>query len=255
MKAAIAVIDLIYSHARTVVSALDKIRFTRTEVESIILYGSAFEGNPNPSDTPLSDLTPPHMIAQSVLHEAFRTLISDSWFSCAWSSHEMRLGQHYIFLVNCDRDDESAQQILRFTSSFFKHLLALYIQCPKRVPLGPESASFEVAQNRKNMIELLHRRFGKRDLYEFLRTHSEVRHQIHPDSYVPTVAEMFHYSEAGGNPLIQNIELRMTNALKYKLPIVLDTPRTGLVLHRTCFRIRRAETLKTPVSLIYCSSL
>ncbi len=148
----------------------------------------------------------------------------------------MRLSQRRVFLAECGKDDTKAQQIPRFLGSFFKHLLALYIQCPKPLLVDPAEVALESAPKRNNTVELLHRRFGKRDPYKFLQTHLDVQCQVYPESYVSTISEIFSYSEVGVKHLIQKAEFRKVDALKVKLSIVLNTSRNGLALQRTHVR-------------------
>jgi len=164
----------------------------------------------------------------------------------------MRLSQRCVFLAKCGKDDTKVQQNLGFTGSFFKHLLALYIQCPKPRPVDPAGVALESAPKRNNTVELLHRRFGKRDLCRILQTHLDVQCQVYPESYVSTIAEIFSYSEAGVKHLIQKQELGKVDALEDKLSIVLHTSRNGLALQRTHVRDDRVTLLKIPVLLICC---
>ncbi len=145
----------------------------------------------------------------------------------------MRLSQRRVFLAKCGKDDTKVQQILGFTGSLFKHLLALYIQRPMPLPVDPAGVALESAPERNNTVELLHRRFRKRNLCRILQTHLDVQCQVYPESYVSTIAEIFSHSAAGVNHLIQKTELRKVDALKDKLSIVLNTSRNGLALQRT----------------------
>ncbi len=148
----------------------------------------------------------------------------------------MRLSQRCVFLAKCGKDDTKVQQILGFTGSFFKQLLALYIQRPKPLPVDPAGVAWESAPKRNNTVELLHRGFGEQDLYKFLQTHLDVQCQVYPESYVSNIAEIFSHSAAGVKHLIQKTELRKLDTLKDKLSIVLNTSRNGLALQRTHVR-------------------
>jgi hypothetical protein len=213
---AVNVMDLIYKSARTVIVLLDDIKVTVKEQDflaSYIIDFENYEGNVANIFEPHGGERPPYMKANPAFRNFFLKLIGAKWFERAWCMHEMRMSSNHIFLVRCEEDRKSRDEVkspptvLRFTGLFLMHMMGLAIPSDLSTSrVRPLLSVFGDA--------LIKRLSGHRDI----------------PSYVRIFADTFKQN-AGGNPTLDPIP-REHDANLDKLSIAINTIGIGLSVTR-----------------------
>ncbi|KAF2689948.1 hypothetical protein K458DRAFT_412794 [Lentithecium fluviatile CBS 122367] len=232
---AIGAMDIIYKNARTVVVALDDITATGDELFFLEQYiqQHAFAGS-QPNYQPNRALNPPFMQQQPLFSSFVTRVLSSIWFERAWCAHEMKMGRSHVFLVPCipDDEDEGVYTVIRFTGTFFLHLLVLANEDTTILP--PQ----------RTQIRSLLEHFGRKSLIaerDALAAHSpndtKYTSLSEPASLIPTVAEIFRM-KAGGNPRLPEY-LKRLDANRDKASIALNIAGLPLAL-------RAASPLQRP---------
>jgi hypothetical protein len=208
--------DLIYKSARTVIILLDDIKVTIPEQDflaSYIVDFETYEGRVSNIFQPHGGERPPYMKANPAFRNFFLKLIGAKWFERAWCMHEMRMSSYHIFLIRCEEDRHSLNEItspptvLRFTGLFLMHMMGLAIPSDLSTSrVRPLLSVFGDA--------LIKRLSGHRDI----------------PSYVRIFADTFKQS-AGGNPALDPTA-REHDANLDKLSIAINTIGIGLSVTR-----------------------
>ncbi|KAG8530453.1 uncharacterized protein KY384_004955 [Bacidia gigantensis] len=236
-QALIGVMDLLYSSARLVVVVLDGVYLDEAEIQSLLSYGAICDGDGSSINTPCSRQSPAYASTNMHLYTAVEKIVRSPLFSRAWCIQELELSKRNIFLVGATKKERGASCILRFNGTYYKHLLVLYIEVPRsREPYRVRSDFFR-AEATGNIIEHMHRLLGQRDLRDYLNSHPTITKFNFPPAFIiQPVGDIFYYSEASGDGLIQDPVVRRLDALKDKLSIVLNIVKNGLVLLRSKLR-------------------
>ncbi|KAF2706430.1 hypothetical protein K504DRAFT_385790 [Pleomassaria siparia CBS 279.74] len=221
----IGAIDIIYSHARTVVIALDDISIPDGEASFLQHYLDQYSYSDLPYDQqPNIGLNPPLMQQQPLLQSFFDRILSSVWFERAWCAHEMRLGRSHIFLVPCESDeDDESFAFIRFTRAFFLHILFLASELP--------SSSSTKHRRLRTLLELFTRRSiqDKRSAIKFPSSGAKFSPIPNSVSIVPLIADIFKMS-AGGNPRLPAYQRRL-DANRDRISIALNDAGLPLVLN------------------------
>jgi curved DNA-binding protein CbpA len=204
--------DLVYRSARVVIVALDDLELK--EHEEAVLHNHVIEYERLKhvvADKRFRRHQPPYLETHDDLLLVLQKILSSSWFRRAWCRHEMRLARDHIFLLPCRTAGNLKRKVLRLTSSFIAHLLALATEVP-----------FDAS------IELL-----KPALHAFFRDRTQpatggTTIGSHHGNFTTVVAEVFGM-EAGGDPRLP-IEQREADARRDKVSIILNTMECGLAL-------------------------
>jgi len=87
--------------------------------------------------TPHWGESPPYFQKHPVFPRFFYTIFQSRWFTRAWCSHEMELGENHIFYVPCQplEDTGDVNELFSFTATFLWDMLVLSAEIPQR--LGP----------------------------------------------------------------------------------------------------------------------
>ncbi|KAJ4337138.1 hypothetical protein N0V95_008412 [Ascochyta clinopodiicola] len=220
--AVIGAIDAVYKNARAVVVALDDVVVTPEEEQFLRCYmdqycysGLAGDQQPNACQSP------PFMYQYPAFISFFERFIESECFGRAWCAHEMKMGQQHVFLVRCSSQYNNAvQTVLRFTTSFLQHMLAL----------AGELTTFTPTQ--QSQIRALgdcftvHNTKGVNGLA--MRPDTPQTPGVEPSAFVPTVVNTFQM-KAGGNPRLPEY-LRNLDANRDKVCITLSASKVPLVL-------------------------
>src|SRR5204863_7086768 len=122
----------LYKNARLVVICLEDIEISRAEQLCLEAFIKDFE-QPSTSTMPSVHVgeTPPYMLANPIFKSFYEKLCSAKWFTRAWCSHELRLGQKHIFYIHCTPSHSSEQnKLFAFTGIFLWHLTRLASEIP-----------------------------------------------------------------------------------------------------------------------------
>ncbi|KAF2830424.1 hypothetical protein CC86DRAFT_284354 [Ophiobolus disseminans] len=217
--AAVGAIDTIYKNARAVVVALDDVTATLEEEQFLRCYAEQYSRLELPlGQQPNVGLSPPLMHQYPILWTFLDHVLNSSWFERAWCAHEMRLGEHHIFILPCSLQWEGeVQTVMRFTSAFFFHLLVLASELLTSLP----------AHHTK--IRSLHDFFrGKQLNVDNARPDSPQLPSSDQTSFISTIAETFRM-QAGGNPRLPEYQRRL-DANRDKTSIALNASGLPLAL-------------------------
>jgi curved DNA-binding protein CbpA len=207
--------DMVYRSARLVVVALDDLELKHYEGEILKKHALKYEAlrHVAPSKRLRRQHTP-YLEGNYGLLQVLQKILSSSWFRRAWCRHEMRLARDHVFLLPCRADASGSlkRTVLRLTSSYIAHLLALATEVP-----------FDAK------IELL-----KPALHAFFRDRTQPTTNgtdvtSHHGNFSTVVAEVFGM-EAGGDPRLPE-EQREADARRDKVSIILNTMECGLALN------------------------
>ncbi|KZM25724.1 uncharacterized protein EKO05_0006080 [Ascochyta rabiei] len=220
----IGAIDTVYKNARAVVVALDDVvvtpeeeRFLRCYVDQYCYSGFAADQQPNARQNP------PFMYQYPAFVSFFERFIESEWFGRAWCAHEMKLGRQHVFLVRCSsRYHDAVQTVMRFTTSFLHHMLALASELVTFTPTQQSkirtlSDFITVHNNTKGVNGLAARRPDTPQMPD-----------LEPSAFVPTVVDTFQM-KAGGNPRLPEF-LRKLDANRDKVCIALSASKVPLAL-------------------------
>lgn len=217
---AISCMDTIYRNARMVVVALDDISATWDEVQFLEGYYQQYVSSSLPlGQHPNHGLAPPIMQQHPVFRSFVERVLSSLWFERAWCVHEMRMGRNLVFLVPCDTDfeDESTRTIVRFTDSFFVHMLVLAREVV--------ASSAMRKQVQTLLTHFTNHNEHKRLSTQFMDSQSA---SLEMRPLVPTIAEIFGL-KAGGDPRLP-AHLQILSANRDKTSIALNLCAAPIVL-------------------------
>ncbi|XPS69726.1 hypothetical protein M3J09_001985 [Ascochyta lentis] len=218
----VGAIDAIYKNARAVVVALDDVVVTPEEEQFLRCYldqycysGLAIDQQPNARQNP------PFMYQYPAFVSFFERFIESECFERAWCTHELRLGQQHVFLVRClSQYNDEVQTVMRFTTSFLHHMLAL----------ASELATFTPAQQSKirTLCDFLSVNSTKSEGLAARRPDTPQAPTLEPSAFVPTVVDTFQM-KAGGNPRLPEY-LRKLDANRDKVCIALGASKVPIAL-------------------------
>ena len=221
--ALIGAVDSIYKNARIVVVALDDIAVTPDEEQFLRYYVEQYSyTNLPPNQEPNTGLDPPFMQQYDLLKTFLERIVCSEWFERAWCTHEMRMGRSRVFLVPCLRHyEDEVQTIIRFTDSFFTHLLVLASEVVTFAP--PSSAKIY------SLLDFFQQNDSLNDDMPPLQRPDTPQNTVSTTkSLIPMIADTFRL-KAGGNPRLPEY-LRRLDANRDKTSITLTTSGLPLAL-------------------------
>jgi hypothetical protein len=220
---AVGSMDSIYKNARLVVAALDDVSVTVEELQYLEQYYHQYVFSDLPLDQhPNRGLNPPVMQQYPWLRSFVERVLGSMWFERAWCAHELRMGRSHVFLVPCEIEDgeESAYTVVRFTGTFFVHMLVLASE------VITSSATQQQIRSLLRLFSKPYPDYGQEALA--VRDPYQKPRPSLLQSLVPTISEIFSM-KAGGNPRLPEY-MRRLDANRDKTSIVLNVSGIPLVL-------------------------
>ncbi|KAF2649664.1 hypothetical protein K491DRAFT_721455 [Lophiostoma macrostomum CBS 122681] len=226
----VAAIDLIYSNARVVVAALDDIAVEEDELDFLTQYIDQYDTFDFQSDQqPNRGLHPPFMQQEPTFWSLLDRILGSVWFERAWCAHELRMARNHVFLVPCHSDDDETYTFIKFSGSFFLHMLLLAselvnLQAPARNKLTSLIEHFGTLTTQR------HRSDSPNPSPRSISTSPSSRIR-EPPAFVPLISQIFSL-KAGGNPLLPEY-LRRLDANRDKACITLNASGLPIALKPT----------------------
>ena len=217
----VGAMDAVYRCARWVVVALLDIEVHLAQQKFLRDFIKDYE---NPShghgETPHKRETPPYLQRYPVLKRFFYTILGSRWFTRAWCSHEMEIGENHLFYIPCQPQNENGEvtEMFSFTATFLWDMLALSAE----VPCENDAANY--------LRDKIKRVFDMRQ--RIIRSLQQLKVKDIDDddnktqSYTAQIGELFELG-AGGDADMPP-ELRKSSANLDKTSIVLNVLGTGL---------------------------
>ncbi|KAH8820880.1 heterokaryon incompatibility protein-domain-containing protein [Xylogone sp. PMI_703] len=219
-KTAIAAMDAVYKHARSVFVALEDIEVSEAEQEFFKKFIPEFESNETILSRPHFGEQPAYMEKNIILRNFFRKITSSRWFTRAWCSHEMRLGQKHTFYISCEvTGPHNRNLVLGFTGDFLWYMCALATEIP---------SSDKQNQKVKSVIAM---NFDMQMQMDKVRRIMRGQPGDVPSDitdYTSNIAQIFEL-DAGGDPDLPE-EMRIADANCDKISITLNILGNGLNL-------------------------
>jgi hypothetical protein len=215
----IGAMDAIYKCARLVVIALQDIEATLEEFKFLEAFNKDYSDSRWPYPPPHLTDSPPYMAQNPVLRQFFYKICKSEYFTRAWCSHELRMGQTHTFIIKCASSIPGLKaKVCSITGQFLGYLAML----SSRV----QSPDQEVLNIRLTLLRIFH---YNRNMSRSLRTVGQASEdQITVAPYPPQVMEVFAL-KASGNPDAAD---RERDANLDRMAIVLNSSGSGLVLDR-----------------------
>lgn len=220
----VGAMDAVYRCARWVVVALLDIEVHLAQQTFLRDFIKDYE---DPShgygETPHKGESPPYFEKHPVLKRLFYTILDSRWFTRAWCSHEMEIGENHIFYIPCQprRDDEEVTEMFAFTATFFWDLLVLSSEVP-----AVNTAVQPLRDKLQKVFDMQQRM--SRALRQLKGEETKDTEKIQP--YSAQIGEIFGLG-AGGDPDLPP-DLRTSSANLDKTSIVLNILGTGLSITR-----------------------
>ncbi|RFU28516.1 hypothetical protein B7463_g7816, partial [Scytalidium lignicola] len=237
-KIAIAAMDAVYKHARSVFVALEDIEVNQAEQLFMLEFIPEFESSETILSRPHFGETPAYMERNTVLRDFFTKITSSRWFTRAWCSHEMRLGQKHTFYIPCEATGpHNKNLVLGLTGEFLWYLCSLSSEVPS------------VNSRNLDVKGIIARNFDmQKQIIKIRRIMNDQPGDVKSDGadYVANIMETFEL-DAGGDPDLPE-EARIADANCDKISIVLNILGNGLNLKIE----RSAEAMKPYASLDEC---
>jgi hypothetical protein len=226
----IAAIDSIYSNARVVVAALDDIAVEEDELDFMTQYIDQYDTFDFDSDQqPNRGLTPPFMQQEPEFWGFLDRVLGSIWFERAWCAHELRMGRNHIFLVPCHSEDDETYTFIRFSGSFFLHMLLLASELVD-LPASVRNKLISLIEYFAGLTTQRHQSVSPNPGSQSKSTPSSTSIQ-EPPSCVPLISQIFSL-KAGGNPLLPEY-LRRLDANRDKTCITLNASGLPVALKPT----------------------
>lgn len=216
----VGAMDTVYRCARWVVVALLDIevhlaqqRFLREFIKD---YEDASHGI---GETPHRGESPPYFEKYPVLRHFLHTILDSRWFTRAWCSHEMEIGENHLFCIPCQLMEDTGEmtEMFSFSATFLWDLLVL----SGEVPPGNDAARF-LKDKLMKIFDMQQR--VTRALQQVKGEETEDDKRIQP--YTALIGDIFELG-AGGDPGLPP-DLRASSANLDKMSIILNILGTGL---------------------------
>lgn len=245
--ASIGMMDVIFKRARVVIVALWDICLNESEILMLQSYQQEFENaceehiasemrgfGFHPYD---HDYVPTTLIANPALLGLYIKLLTSDWFQRAFCGQEFRVSRSIVFLIQCSVPiDTKRTQFFKFDASFLLQLMQIWPQ------VGESRASYMDprlnAQNRAQlrlMVSTIQTILDRKALRNLLESNPESEWTTNPatssakgENFMNTIVEIFSL-HAGGDPMINDLQLRSWDANKDKLVLTMNSVEHPLV--------------------------
>jgi hypothetical protein len=228
----------LYKHARVVLVALEDVEVDDTEQKFLRKFIPEFENSGTILlERPHFREAPAYMEKYLVFRGFFNKICRSRWFTRAWCSHEMRLGQKHIFYMRCtETGSHNANTVLGFSGEFLSYMHSL----ASETHTGP-GVVLEVQHTIASVFDLEKQKDKIRRILDDQPGDLE-----NVESYTTHIRQVLRLG-AGGDPDLPN-ELRLCDANCDKISIVLNVMGNGLNLKRS----QDGESLKRFASQDEC---
>lgn len=230
----VAAMDSVYRCAQCVIVALLDIEVPLAHQAFLRDFIKDYESSNEPSKTPHLSEKPPFLGKHPVLKRFIYVILDSRWFTQAWCSHEMELGEYFVFYVPCQpaRANGNIEEMLAFSSTFLWDLLCLSSEVPGGVK--------RINDLRDKLMKVFDfRRRVLRVRQSLANDNSRQGHRVVEDAkfakeyglkrpYTTVIRDVFELG-AGGDPDLPS-HLRKSSANVDKMSIVLNTLGNGLAV-------------------------
>jgi len=123
----------LYKNARRVLVVMEDIEVDDAEQKFLENFIPEFENSVGGTifSRPHFGEVPAYMEKYRIFREFFNKICSSRWFTRAWCSHEMRLGQSHKFYLQCSSDSgQNANRVLAFSGEFLAYMCHLASETP-----------------------------------------------------------------------------------------------------------------------------
>jgi len=222
----VAAMDSIYRCAQLVVVALLDVQVPLAQQDFLRDFIPRYESDSDMGVNPYVGETPPFFEKHPVFKRLlYYTILKSRWFTRAWCSHEMEMGENFVFYVPCQPVSANAptDEMLGFTSTFLWDMLMLSAEVPK----GPGEEPWDLRDRLAKVFDM-RRRIARvyQSITEKSTDPSKDDSLVLP--YTAQIRDIFNLG-AGGDPDLQS-DLRKASAYRDKTSIILNTLGNGLAV-------------------------
>ncbi len=220
----VGAMDAVYRCARWVVVALLDVEVHLAQQKFLRGFIKDYE---DPSHgygkSPHTGESPPYFERYPVLKRFFYTILESRWFTRAWCSHEMELGENHVFSIPCQPQtgEGKVTEMFSFTATFLWDLLALSAEVPY-----DNDAAQSLRDKISRVFDMEQRII--RALHQLKNEETKDDERIQP--YTAQISELFELGAGGDADLPP--DLQKSSANLDKTSIVLNILGIGLGVKR-----------------------